>query len=53
MNANTSAVQPDEQSDTRRGIARWLIREVMGVLLVVATLFIPAGAAWIGGRGGP
>lgn len=43
MNANTSAVQPNEQSDTRRGIARCLIREVMGVLLVVATLFIPAG----------
>jgi protein-S-isoprenylcysteine O-methyltransferase Ste14 len=43
MNANTSEVQPDEQSDTRRGIAKWLMREVMGVLLVAVTLFIPAG----------
>jgi protein-S-isoprenylcysteine O-methyltransferase Ste14 len=43
MNADRSAVQPDEQSDTRRGIAKWLMREVMGVLLVAVTLFIPAG----------
>jgi protein-S-isoprenylcysteine O-methyltransferase Ste14 len=43
MNAEPSAVQPSEQSDTRRGITKWLMREVMGVLLVVATLFIPAG----------
>ena len=43
MNAEPSAVQPNEQSDTRRGIAKWLMREVMGVLLVAVTLFIPAG----------
>jgi protein-S-isoprenylcysteine O-methyltransferase Ste14 len=43
MNSEPSAVQPNEQSDTRRGIVKWLIREVMGVLLVAATLFIPAG----------
>lgn len=43
MNADRSAVQPNEQSDTRRGIAKWLMREVMGVVLVAATLFIPAG----------
>jgi protein-S-isoprenylcysteine O-methyltransferase Ste14 len=43
MNANASEVQPNEQSDTRRGIAKWLMREVMGVLIVAVTLFIPAG----------
>jgi protein-S-isoprenylcysteine O-methyltransferase Ste14 len=43
MNAEPSAVQPNEQSDTRRGIAKWLMREVMGVLMVAVTLFIPAG----------
>jgi protein-S-isoprenylcysteine O-methyltransferase Ste14 len=43
MNTEPSAVRPNEQSDTRRGIAKWLMREVMGVLLVAVTLFIPAG----------
>jgi protein-S-isoprenylcysteine O-methyltransferase Ste14 len=43
MKVNASASQANEQSDIRRGILRWLVREVMGVLLVAATLFIAAG----------
>lgn len=43
MNANASVGQPREKSDTSRGVVRWLIREVLGILMVVVTLFIPAG----------
>ncbi len=38
-----SIEQMERKSDTSRGVTRWLIREVMGVLFVAATLFIPAG----------
>lgn len=31
-------------SDTRRGVIRWLIRETMGVVFVMVTLFISAGS---------
>ena len=42
-NANASVEQGNRRSDTTRGVMRWLMREVMGVLFVAATLFIPAG----------
>lgn len=42
MTAN-AVEQPQEKSDTSRGVVRWLIREVLGILMVVVTLFIPAG----------
>jgi protein-S-isoprenylcysteine O-methyltransferase Ste14 len=52
----------NHESGTRRGVTRWLTREVMGVLFVALTLFISAGrldwamgwamvgvyAAWVG-----
>jgi len=43
MKANMSAEQPHGKSDVKSGVTRWLIREVTGVLMVAATLFIPAG----------
>jgi len=43
MNANASVEQPKEKSNTSRGVVRWLIREVLGILMVMVTLFIPAG----------
>ncbi len=50
MDTNTSAEQLERQSETTRGVTRWLIREVMGVLFVAATLFIPAGRLdWVWG----
>jgi protein-S-isoprenylcysteine O-methyltransferase Ste14 len=41
--ADTSLELLDRKSETTRGVMRWLIREVVGVLFVAATLFIPAG----------
>jgi protein-S-isoprenylcysteine O-methyltransferase Ste14 len=50
VSANTSARRTDGSSETTRGVVRWLIREVLGVLFVAATLFIPAGRLdWIMG----
>jgi protein-S-isoprenylcysteine O-methyltransferase Ste14 len=45
---NDAAVEPQTKEDeTRRGVVRWLIREVLGVVFVALTLFIPAGTlAW-------
>lgn len=42
--------QVNRKSETTRGVMRWLIREVMGVLFVAVTLFIPAGRLdWVMG----
>ncbi len=43
MNPNTTVGLVKQESDTSRGVTRWLVREVMGVLFVAASLFIPAG----------
>jgi len=49
-NSSTSTEQPDHKSETRRGVIRWLIREVFGVLSVALALFIPAGRLdWVMG----
>jgi len=42
MNDNAS-VEQEMTPEVRRGVVRWLRREVIGVLFVAATLFIPAG----------
>ncbi len=42
MNTNTSTNQLNSQTDTTRGVTRWLIREIFGVIFVALTLFIPA-----------
>ena len=48
--AVASIGQMERKSDTSRGVTRWLIREVMGVLVVAAALFIPAGRLdWVWG----
>jgi protein-S-isoprenylcysteine O-methyltransferase Ste14 len=50
MSANTSVEQVERKSETTRGVVRWLIREVIGVLFVAATLFISAGRLdWVWG----
>lgn len=50
MNSGTSINSGDLKSDTSRGVARWLIREITGVLFVAVTLFIPAGRLdWVMG----
>jgi protein-S-isoprenylcysteine O-methyltransferase Ste14 len=50
MDVNPSAEQVERQSETIRGVTRWLIREVMGVMIVAATLLIPAGRLdWVWG----
>lgn len=50
MSASTSAEGMDRKPDTTRGVIRWLIREILGVLFVAATLFIPAGRLdWVMG----
>jgi len=43
MNANTSVEQPGHQSETTRSVVRYLVREVMGLLMLAAMLFLPAG----------
>ena len=59
MNTNT----PTKQAKTKRGAVRWLVRETMGLLMLVALLFLSAGrwnwwmgwalvvitALWVGG----
>jgi len=40
---DNASVQQQMTPEVRRGVVRWLIREVMGVLFVAVTLFIPAG----------
>ena len=47
MNANTSA-----KRDVKRGVTRWLIREIIGALFVAAILFVSSGdldwaMAWV------
>ncbi len=50
MNANTSAEQPGHQSETTRNVVRYLVREAMGLLMLAATLFLPAGRLdWVMG----
>ena len=47
---DNASVQQQMTPEVRRGVMRWLIREVMGVLFVAATLFIPAGRwNWVWG----
>jgi protein-S-isoprenylcysteine O-methyltransferase Ste14 len=49
MNDNVS-VKQEMTPEVKRGVVRWLIREVIGVLFVAATLFIPAGRwNWVWG----
>ncbi|MBC8446411.1 MAG: isoprenylcysteine carboxylmethyltransferase family protein [Chloroflexi bacterium] len=43
MNDTVSAEQRNTKADTSRGIIRWLIREVLGIVIVVLSLFLPAG----------
>ena len=39
-----------KQKETKRGVTRWLVREIMGVIIVALTLFIPAGRIdWVWG----
>jgi len=50
MNANTSVEQPGRQSETTRTIVRFLVREAMGLLMLAAILFLPAGRLdWVMG----
>ena len=45
MNTDTSA-----KSDTRRGVTRWLIREIVGALFVAVILFVSSGRLdWVMG----
>ena len=47
---DTGSSEPLDSIETRRGVIRWLLREVIGVVFVAATLFIPAGRLdWIWG----
>lgn len=44
---DASAELQTQENETRRGVVHWLIREVLGVVFVALTLFIPAGTvAW-------
>ncbi len=48
--SNVSVEGSDRESQTARGVRRWLAREIMGVVFVAATLFIPAGRLdWVMG----
>jgi protein-S-isoprenylcysteine O-methyltransferase Ste14 len=50
MNSNATGEQLGRNTKTSRGVTRWLIREVLGVFFVVASLFIPAGRLdWVMG----
>jgi protein-S-isoprenylcysteine O-methyltransferase Ste14 len=50
MSAHMPVEPSDRNSETGRGVRRWLAREVMGVLFVAASLFIPAGRLdWVMG----
>lgn len=47
---NSINERSDPKSETKRGVMKWLIREIVGVLFVAATLFIPAGSLdWVMG----
>ena len=49
MNDNAS-VEQEMTPEVKQGVVRWLRREVIGVLFVAATLFIPAGRwNWVWG----
>ena len=43
MNTIASSEPQGRESDTRRGLLRWLGREVLGIVIVVLSLFLPAG----------
>jgi protein-S-isoprenylcysteine O-methyltransferase Ste14 len=48
--AKPAAERTNRRSETTRGVVRWLVREIIGVLFVAATLFIPAGRLdWVMG----
>lgn len=43
LRAQTPAGRPERTPEVSRGVARWLVREAMGVLLVAVLLFASAG----------
>lgn len=43
MDRPNSAKPMGDDGDRRRGVLRWLVREVMGIVLVILSLFLPAG----------
>lgn len=52
MNANASMPQPEAKPEAGRGVLRFLIKAVVGLLITAAILFIPAGRldwtmAWV------
>jgi protein-S-isoprenylcysteine O-methyltransferase Ste14 len=52
MSANTSVEQPQEKPDVKKGVTRWLIREILGSLFTAAILLGTAGRldwvmAWV------
>jgi len=50
MNTNISVKQPGHQHKTTRTIARFLVREAMGLLILAAILFLSAGRLdWVWG----
>jgi len=50
MNANASMPQPEAKPEGSRGVLRFLIKAVVGLLITSAILFIPAGRLdWIMG----
>ena len=50
MNTNTSVEQPGHQFETTRNVVRYLVREAMGLLMLAAMLFLPAGRLdWVMG----
>lgn len=50
MKASTLIKQSDRKSDVTAGVRKWWIKSVFGILIVAATLFIPAGRLdWVWG----
>lgn len=50
MNAHTSIKQPLHQSDNTRSVVRWLVREVMGIVMMALILLLAAGRLdWVAG----
>jgi len=50
MSASAPTGKSKRNVETARGVTRWLIREVLGVLFVAVSLFIPAGRLdWVMG----
>lgn len=50
VDAERSPGPSDRDAETSRGVRRWLVREIVGVLFVAVTLFIPAGRLdWVMG----